>query len=180
MQQQHNIRKRNNIMKQNCHELEYMFLHLLWPISSKISQYHNMDHYLLESYALHEKMCQDSLKLSQSIEEAKMFRMDYSMIIKNVIPVTIKQILSCLRNFVDVFERYIRSHVPYLYFILHSTEGNECDHVRTLLMVVPQLVDVVMFKNKILCNLHKRKGVLASRFLQIQKIGRTLVEKGRP
>ena len=64
-----------------------------------------MDHYLLESYALHEKMRQDSLKLSQSIEEAKMFRMDYSMITKNVIPVTIKQILSCLRNFVDVFER---------------------------------------------------------------------------
>ena len=47
-------------------------------------------------------------------------------------------------------------------------------------MVVPQLVDVVMFKNKILLNLHKRKGVLASRFLQIQKIGRVLMEKGRP
>ena len=107
MQQQHNIRKRNKIMKQNCHELENMFLHLLRPTSSKISQYYNMDHYLLESYALHEKMCQDSLKLSQSIEEAKMFRMDYSIITKNVIPVTIKQILSCLRNFVDVFERYI-------------------------------------------------------------------------
>ena len=170
-------------MKQNCHDLENMFLHLLWPTSSKISQYHNVDHYLLESYALHEKMCQDSLKLSQSIEEAKMFRMDYSMISKNVIPVTIKQILSCLRNFVDVFERYIsiRSYVLYLYcYTLYSNEGTECDHVCTLLMVVPQLVDVVMFKNKILLNLHKRKGVLASRFLQIQKIGRVLMEKGRP
>ena len=115
MQQQHNIRKRNKIMKQNCHELENMFLHLLRPTSSKISQYYNVDHYLLESYALHEKMCQDSLKLSQSIEEAKMFRMDYSIITKNVIPVTIKQILSCLRNFVDVFERYILDIMFYIF-----------------------------------------------------------------
>ena len=110
-------------MKQNCHELENMFLHLLRPTSSKISQYYNMDHYLLESYALHEKMCQDSLKLSQSIEEAKMFRMDYSMITKNVIPVTIKQILSCLRNFVDVFERYILDRMFIsISLLLHFTQ----------------------------------------------------------